>query len=116
MPLVPNPRMPRPDHLPPQDLAELLAAIQEVLWKQSRANPDDRRDYLDYWNPHKEWDDDELEEIALLLTDAGLSPPEDMPCEVWPEDAPAEATFEDLEQRWTVTKQPQSQQPNEEQP
>lgn len=116
MPLVPNPRMPRPESMPPQDLAALLADIQEILWKQSRVNPDDRRDYLDYWNPHKEADGDELEEIARLLTEAGLSPTEDMPFQVWSEDEPAEATFEDLEQRWTITKQRQSQHPKLEQP
>jgi hypothetical protein len=86
MPLIPNPRMPRPDRLQPQDAAALLAEIQEVLWKQARVNPDDRRDYLDYWNPHKEWDADDVEEIARLLTEAGLCPPEDMPFQVWSED------------------------------
>jgi hypothetical protein len=84
MPLIPNPNVPRPTSLTPARMAELLADIQDVLWRETRPDPDDVRNYLDYWNPHKEWGADELEEIAKLLEE--LRPAELMVYEVWSED------------------------------
>jgi hypothetical protein len=50
-------------------LAEIVADVQAILWQESRMLPDDPRQYGQYWNPAKEWDDETVEEIADLLDD-----------------------------------------------
>src|SRR5689334_4959562 len=60
-------------------LAEIVADVQAVLWQESRMRPDDPREYGDYWNPGKEDDGEGLEQIADILSDADLKPPDYMP-------------------------------------
>jgi hypothetical protein len=60
-------------------LVQIVADVQAVLWQVSRILPDDPRQYGDYWDPGKEDDDDALEEIADILADADLKPPDFMP-------------------------------------
>jgi len=60
-------------------LAEIVADVQAILWQESRMLPDDPRQYGDYWNPGKEDDDEGLEQIADILADADLKPPDFMP-------------------------------------
>jgi hypothetical protein len=60
-------------------LAEIVADVQAILWQESRMRPDDPREYGDYWNPGKEDDGEGLEQIADILADADLKPPDYMP-------------------------------------
>ena len=60
-------------------LAEIVADVQAILWQESRMLPDDPRQYGDYWNPGKEDDGEGLEQIADVLADANLKPPDYMP-------------------------------------
>ena len=60
-------------------LAEIVADVQAILWQESQRLPDDPRQYGDYWNPGKEDDGEGLEQIADVLTDADLKPPDYMP-------------------------------------
>jgi hypothetical protein len=60
-------------------LAEIVADVQAILWQESRMRPDDPRQYGDYWNPGKEDDGEGLEQIADILADADLKPPDYMP-------------------------------------
>ena len=50
-------------------LAEIVADVQAILWQESHMLPDDPRQYGQYWNPAKEWDDETVEEIADALDD-----------------------------------------------
>jgi hypothetical protein len=114
MPFVPNPRMSHPNDLEASALAAIVAEIQEILWRESRPDPDDRRDYKDYWNPRREEDGEEVQKIAELLANYGLMPCDEMPVQVWsaegpPASEPSEVTFKDLEQRWTTASQPTPQ-------
>jgi hypothetical protein len=59
--------------------AEIVADVQAILWQESQRLPDDPRQYGDYWNPGKEDDGEGLEQIADILSDADLKPPDYMP-------------------------------------
>ena len=60
-------------------LADIVADVQAVLWQESRLLPDFPREYGEYWNPAKEWEMETVEEIADVLDDADLKPPDLMP-------------------------------------
>ena len=48
-------------------LADIVADVQAILWQESRMLPDDPRQYGQYWNPAKEWEQETVEEIADVL-------------------------------------------------
>jgi hypothetical protein len=56
--------------------------VQAILWKESRLLPDFPREYGEYWNPAKEWETETVEEIADVLADADLRPPDFMPADL----------------------------------
>jgi hypothetical protein len=60
-------------------LADLVAGVQAILWQESRLLPDDPRQYGNYWNPGKKDDGDGIEQIAEILDEADLRPPDYMP-------------------------------------
>ena len=60
-------------------LAAIVADVQAILWQESRLLSDFPREYGEYWNPATEDDGDGLENIADVLDDAGLKPPDFMP-------------------------------------
>jgi hypothetical protein len=68
-------------------LAEIVADVQAILWQESHRLPDDPRQYGDYWNPGKEDDGESLEQIADVLADADLKPPDFMPVVTWEKSA-----------------------------
>jgi len=61
-------------------LADIVAGVQAILWQESRMLPDFPREYSNYWNPGKEWDAETVEEIADLLDD--FRPPDFMPVDL----------------------------------
>jgi hypothetical protein len=63
-------------------LAAIVADVQAILWQESRLLPDDPRQYGQYWNPAKEWEAETVEEIADVLADADLKPPDFMPVDL----------------------------------
>ena len=60
-------------------LAEIVADVQAILWQETQRLPDDPRQYGDYWSPGKEWEAETVEQIADILSDADLKPPDYMP-------------------------------------
>ena|SRR5580765_2205199 len=60
-------------------LASIVADVQTILWQESRLLPEFPRELGDYWNPAKEDDSTTLEQIAEVLADADLKPPDFMP-------------------------------------
>jgi Fe-S-cluster formation regulator IscX/YfhJ len=63
-------------------LATIVTDVQKILWQESKPIPDFPREYGDYWNPAKEEDGDMLEQIADVLADADLMPPDFMPVDL----------------------------------
>jgi hypothetical protein len=63
-------------------LASVVADVQKILWQESKPIPDFPREYGDYWNPAKQEDGDKLEQIADVLVDADLMPPDFMPVDL----------------------------------
>ncbi|HYV34215.1 MAG TPA: hypothetical protein VE988_00840 [Gemmataceae bacterium] len=71
-----------PRTLTHSQLASIVADVQKILWQESKPIPDFPREYGDYWNPAKEDDGDALEQIADVLADADLMPPDCMPVDL----------------------------------
>ena len=69
-----------PRALTHDELADIVADVQAILWQESRMLPDFPREYGNYWNPAKEWDAETLEEIADVLDD--FRPPDSMPVDL----------------------------------
>ncbi|HYV39389.1 MAG TPA: hypothetical protein VE988_27115 [Gemmataceae bacterium] len=63
-------------------LVSIVTDVQKILWQESRLLPDLPREMGDYWNPAKEDDGDALEQIADVLADADLMPPDFMPVDL----------------------------------
>ena len=82
-------------------LAEIVADVQAILWQESRLLPDDPRQYGDYWNPAKEWELETVEQIADVLADADLKPPDYMPV-ADPQDSAAPAVIDTNELLWAA--------------
>jgi hypothetical protein len=71
-----------PRTLTHSQLAAIVAEVQTILWQESKPIPDFPREMSDYWNPAKEEDGDMLEQIADVLEEFDLKPPDCMPVEV----------------------------------
>ena len=82
-------------------LEEIVADVQAILWQQSRLLPDDPRQYGDYWNPAKEWEVETVEQIADVLADADLKPPDFMPVDQ-PQYPPAPTVIDANELLWAA--------------
>ncbi|HYV36292.1 MAG TPA: hypothetical protein VE988_11345 [Gemmataceae bacterium] len=63
-------------------LATIVTEVQKILWQGFKPIPDFPREYGDYWNPVKEDDGDALEQIADVMADAHLMPPDLMPVDL----------------------------------
>jgi len=69
-------------------LASIVADVQTILWQESRLLPEFPRELGEYWNPAKEDDSTTLEQIAEVLADADLKPPDFLPVDQSTQRAP----------------------------
>ena len=69
-------------------LVAIVADVQKILWQESHLLPEFPRELGEYWNPAKEDDSTTLEQIAEVLADADLKPPDFMPVDQSTQQAP----------------------------
>jgi hypothetical protein len=69
-------------------LATIVTDVQKILWQESKLIPDFPREMGDYWNPAKEEECGMLEQIADVLEEFDLKPPDCMPVDTTVYDEP----------------------------